>query len=116
MTTRPERQSRPGANRTASNVNNGDPFSLGQTLDRWARRLLTDCLNEATRSYWLKRAESFERAKPRVGDFHGASTREELSERWRRADEIARACRMRASIAPLEGIAPEVELVLREVS
>jgi len=109
-------KSRPGANRTASNVNNGDVFSIGQSLENFARRLLTDCLNEATRTYWLKRAQDFENAKPRPGEYQGTSTREELRARWLWLDEIARACRARAEISPLDEIAPEVESVLSEAS
>lgn len=79
-------------------------------------RLLTDCVNEQTRRYWMKRAEDFENAKPRLGEFHGNATREQLRARWIWLDEVARACRARATVAPLEDIAPEAEAVMREAS
>ncbi|MCM0618744.1 hypothetical protein [Nocardioides bruguierae] len=62
-------------------------------------RVLLDALAEGTASYWLRRAAAFEDAKPRPDDFNGAATDEMLSARWRRMDQIARACRRAADIA-----------------
>lgn len=79
-------------------------------------RLLQDALNEATSSYWAKRAADFENARPRLGDDHGQATPEQLRERWHRLTAIANACRARAELAPLPGIGPEVEQVWGEIA
>jgi hypothetical protein len=116
MTTLPERRNRPAGNRTASDVTAGDSFILGQTVEQFVYRLVTDCLNEATRSYWLRRARDFEDARPTWDDdYHGAAARDELREQWYRLTAIAQACRARAEVAPIEDIDPDVATVLREV-
>jgi hypothetical protein len=79
-------------------------------------RFLQDALNEATRTYWLRRADTFEAAKPRVGDHFGKLTREEVRAQWHRLDQIARACRARAEVSLVDELAPEVQTVLREVA
>lgn len=93
--------------------------TIGQHLDteHWAKRLLTECLHEATRAYWLRRAKQFEDARPRHGDFVGQATPEQRRQRWHELTEIANACRARAQVSPLDdAIAPEVEAVWREAS
>jgi hypothetical protein len=102
--------------RAASNVNNGDTLSLRETTDHFLHRLLTDCLNEATRRWWLKRAAQFEAARPKTADFHGRADREQLREQWLRLTRIAQACRARADVSPLEDIDPDVINVLSEAS
>lgn len=118
MQTPPENdRSRPAGNGAASKLSDGDIVSLSETIDHFVKRLLTDCLNEATSRYWLKRAEDFERAKPRPDEFHGnAATPAKLNEQWRRLDDIARACRARAQVSPLDEIAAEVETIFEEAS
>lgn len=83
---------------------------LADELEQTALRLLTDALNEATRAYWLRRAETFEAARPRPGEFHGRATRADLSARWQRLTAIAQACRARAELAPLEA-APDPDVL-----
>lgn len=61
--------------------------------------VVVDVFRMASRDYWMRRAEEFEAAKPRVGDFHGQATREELSAAWQRCHRIAEACRQRALMA-----------------
>lgn len=68
-------------------------------LEHFAYRILQDALNEATASYWERRAETFEWVKPAIGEFHGRNGRDQLSEQWRRADRTAQMCRHRASLA-----------------
>ena len=101
----PEQRKSPAGNAAISKES--DTLSLAETLDHFVWRLLTDCLAESTRTYWLKRAEDFENAKPRLGESHGNRTPDQLRESWRRCDDIARACRARAEVVPLEEIAPE---------
>lgn len=88
-------------------------------VEHFTMRLLHDCLAEATRAYWLKRAAQLEAARPTPGDYLGSASREELSERWRRLTEMADACRARAAVSAEErgdGISPDVVNVLREAS
>ena len=59
-------------------------------------RVLADALSEATASYWNHRAEQFENAAPRPGDFTGRATAAELAERGRHCRARAQACRQRA--------------------
>ena len=81
----------------------GSPFpetirmrTLVQHIDHMQRRVLQDCIIEQTRRYWIKRAEQFEAARPKHGDFTGRMTREELSAQWCRLTTIANACRSKA--------------------
>lgn len=85
-------------------------------VDHFTRRLLADCLGEATRGYWLRRAAAFEDARPRPSDYNGRATLEELRRRWRELTAIANACRARAEVAPLDDVAAEVDVVWREAS
>lgn len=85
--------------------------------EQFTKRLLTDCLNEATSSYWLRRANQFEEARGRPGDFLGQSTLEDRRRRWRELTAIANACRARAQVSPIDdSIDPEVEAVWQEVA
>lgn len=61
--------------------------------------VIADVFRMATYDYWMRRAEEFEGAKPKVGDFHGAASREELSAAWQRCHSVAQACRDRAALA-----------------
>lgn len=94
--------------------------TIGHHLDaeHFTRRLLTDCLDEATRTHWLKRATQLEAARPRPDDFNGRATIDELRARWRELTEIANACRARAKVAPLDldTIDPDLETVWQEAS
>lgn len=93
-----------------------DPQALRSNVDHFVLRLLTECLDEASKKQWLKRATDFENARPRLDDFHGQATKGELGRRWRELTEIANACRSRASVAPLDEIAPDVARVWDEAS
>jgi hypothetical protein len=110
---------RPAANRTASNVTDGDFHSLRPQqgavgeLDPFTWGVLTDAYNTGHRLWWLKRARDFENAKPLPGEYHGNATPVELSARWRWCDEIARACRAKAEMV---GADEEIAAILREVS
>lgn len=90
--------------------------NLDEHTAHFRARVLQDALTEATRSYWLRRAETFEAAKPRPGDYFGKLTRDEVRAQWYRLDEIARACRARAEVSILDDVADEVRDVLREVA
>lgn len=88
-------------------------------LEQFAARVLRDALNEATPAYWTRRAAQLEAARPVQGEFHGQATREQLSERWQRLTQDARACRSRAAFAalyPPTTIDPIVWQALREAA
>ena len=65
--------------------------------------VVVDIFNTASAKFWRRRAEEFERAKPRKGDFHGLVSREELSAAWQRCHSIAEACRQKAHAAEMGG-------------
>jgi hypothetical protein len=84
-----------------------------------AARVLQDALTEATAEYWLQRAERFEAAAPRLDEYHGTATRDELNEAWTRCHATALACRNRAQLLRderSEEISDEVASVLEEVA
>lgn len=116
MWTLPKQRNRPAANEAASDVNNGDESTLPQRIDNTVHDVLLDALLAGERLWWLKRAEDFERAKPRPGEYHGAATEAELSAQWQRLDRIARACRARAEVSPVDHIREDIAAVLAEVA
>lgn len=67
-----------------------------EQIDHFQRRIIQDALTDATAVYWRRRAETFEWARPRPGEFHGQATREELDEADARCAAMARACRAKA--------------------
>lgn len=86
--------------------------------EHFTKRVLTDCLVEATAAYWLRRSARMIDARPRPGDFTGNATRAELSAQWQRLTGIAQACRARAQVSPIDPqtIDPDVENVWREAA
>jgi hypothetical protein len=88
-------------------------------LDHFRARILQDALTEATAQYWIHRAYQFQQAAPRLGEYHGNATRDELNEAWTRCYATAGACRAHAELisqARPEPISPEVASVLEEVA
>lgn len=90
--------------------------TIPERVDRFLHDALTEVFLTAERAWWLRRAEDFERAKPRVGDNFGRLTRDQVREQWHRLDELARACRARAHVSPVDDIREDVRNVLREAS
>jgi hypothetical protein len=88
-------------------------------LDHFRARVLQDCLTEATAAFWLRRAQQFENAAPRKGDYHGHASREELLDAWERCQATALACRRRAQLI-MEGrpeeITADVRAAIQEVA
>lgn len=72
-------------------------------VDHFRRRVLADALQEATAAYWERRAEVFEAARPRRGDYFGNATRDDLRAQDERLAAMARACRSRAAVSLLGG-------------
>ena len=83
-----------------------------------AARVLQDALIEATADYWEQRARDFEAAAPKLGEYHGNATRDELNEAWTRCHATAATCRAHAQLireSQSEDISTEVHEVLAEV-
>jgi hypothetical protein len=76
-------------------------------IDHFQARVLQDCLTEATAMYWLGRAQQFEDAAPRKGDYHGNASRDDLLDRWERCKATAAACRVHARLL-LDGIPEDI--------
>lgn len=85
-------------------------------FEQFERRLLQDALTSATQSYWIRRAQAFEDAKPRSDDYPGRATQDDLRDQWRRLDGMAKACRARAECVPFDDVTSEVEGVLGEAA
>ena len=72
--------------------------AVESSLSRYAVRMLEDAITEAMPWHWTHRAEQLDNARPRLGDFHGQATREDLAERYARLTEQAAACREHAEL------------------
>jgi hypothetical protein len=88
-------------------------------IDHFRARILQDALSEATAQYWVHRAHQFQQAAPRLGEFHGNATRDELNEAWTRCMNTMQACLSHADLISgeyPEPISDEVASVLEEVA
>lgn len=96
-------------------------------LAHFRARVIQDAINEATASYWLRRAQQFEDARPdpartppgrsRPGEYNGGPVDfetgtpsrqpdlDELRARWVALTVIAQACRNRATVSRIGGTA-----------
>ena len=79
--------------------------ALADHLEHFRGRVLQDALTEATAAYWERRAQVFEAAAPRPGDYHGRASRAELQAAHDRCHATAKACRARAQV--IRGEHPE---------
>jgi hypothetical protein len=77
---------------------------LVEHVAHFQRRVLEDAINEASAVYWSKRADTFELARPRPGDFTGHATPEAIAARDRGLSEVATACRNCAQVAPISHV------------
>lgn len=84
---------------------------LASHVDHFQRRVLREAIYDATAAYWRTRAEAFEAARPRPGDYRGRATDLDLREADRRCREAAEACRTRALAAPLDDLDDLMEVV-----
>jgi hypothetical protein len=88
-------------------------------IDHFRARLLQDCLTQATAQYWIHRAHQFQQAAPRLDEYHGNATRDELNEAWTRCHATTQACLRHAELISgecPEPISDEVASVLEEVA
>lgn len=74
-------------------------MNLDDHLTQFSLRILRDAMNEATAAYWLRRAEAFEAARPRPGDYPGNATMRDLRDADQRCRAAADACRRQATLA-----------------
>lgn len=65
-------------------------------IDQFRKRVLQDAFTDARAVNWLKRAQTFENARPRPGDFPGRATPAQIAEQDRRLAAAALACRNHA--------------------
>jgi len=117
-----ERENGPGITRAASEVTppRGTAPSVAQLVDHLEQvqlRVLQEAMSTARASYWRKRADDFEWARPSLTDFPGDATLDQRRMRWRELTEVATACRNRAAVSLLQAddLAAEVDLVLEEL-
>lgn len=75
------------------------PADLTDYIEHFRRRVLQDALAEATANYWRRRAETFDAALPRAGDFTGRATSDDIERRRYRVAASALACRQRAALS-----------------
>jgi hypothetical protein len=88
-------------------------------IDHFRARILQDALTEATAAYWQRRAQAFEDAAPRLGEYHGQASQEQLRDAWISCMATAEACRRFADLISgeyPEPITEEVWDVLGEVA
>ena len=88
-------------------------------LDHFRGRILQDALTEATAQYWVHRAHQFQQAAPRLEEYRGQATAEQLRERWRECKATSQACLRHADLLRgdyPEPISDEVTSVLEEVA
>jgi len=102
--------------RVPIHVIDGDPAMLPRRIDSFLHDALTEVFIAAERQWWIKRSEDFLDARPKVGEFHGRSTRVELNAQWRRLTAMADACRARAEVSPVRHIREDVLNALSEVA
>ena len=118
---------RPGEERPQS-VTDGDKPRVTDThadreaqtityLEHFGRRVLLDALNEASATYWRRRAEALRAARHREGDYLPDGRLEAARTRLRELTEAARACDNAASFLEAYGneiFAADVASVMTE--
>ena len=72
-------------------------------IEHFQKRVVQDALTEASAGYWRGRADRFEAAMPRAGDFTGQATEADLLTQRDRLEQTATACRARAEVSLLGG-------------
>jgi hypothetical protein len=80
-------------------------------IDHFRGRILQDALTEATAQYWIHRAHQFQQAAPRVDEYRGQATRDELNQRWLECMATSQACLNHAELIRQESPEPISEEV-----
>ena len=100
----PGQRKPPAANRGQSKSLAGDILTISPAADKlsyvdhFRARVLQDALTEALRSTWLRRADAFEAAMHKPGDFPGLCSVDQIEANNERLAQKAAACRNHASI------------------
>lgn len=68
-------------------------------LDHFQHRVVQDAIAEATGTYWRRRADMFEWARPRPGDYLGHATRERVDQIDAGLVRARDACLARAEVS-----------------
>lgn len=84
-------------------------------LEHFQRRVIQDAMLDGWRATWERRARAFEAARPRLGDFVGGLDIEARRAKYRELTAIAKACRAKAQVAPLD-LCADLDAVLEEAS
>jgi hypothetical protein len=74
-------------------------LTADEYVENFQLRVLQDAWEEATASYWDRRAAMFDDALPRPGDHVGQTSPGRIEARRLQVAAIALACRERAAIA-----------------
>ncbi len=87
-----------------------------QYVESCRRRIVQEILAEAEGIYWMRRAEQFEAARPKAGDYRGRASDDDLRARDVRLAEIAEACRRKAKVMMMADaeVSDEVFFVMDE--
>jgi hypothetical protein len=67
-------------------------------------RVTQDVMLTGTATYWRRRADTFDWARPRPGDYTGQATAGDLRDRDQRLAEAAAACRAHANGLDADGL------------
>ena len=97
----------------------GETVMISIDIEHVRARILQDALTEATAQYRIHRAYQFQQAAPRLDEYHGNATRDELNEAWKRCMDTMQACLSHAGLLRgdyPEPISDEVLAVLEEVA
>ena len=78
--------------------------------ERMRVRAVQEAVSNAAAYTWTRRAEAYESALSRDGDFRGQATAEQIAERDRRLAAQARACRAKSTLLQL-GLLDDFEAV-----
>jgi hypothetical protein len=84
---------------------------------RLLHNALTEAAAEATPEHWQRRADTFENARPRPGDYNGRATAQDLAERDARCAATAQACGNKAAFLLMDTpseTTPLINAVLQE--
>jgi hypothetical protein len=75
-----------------------DLEDLPEYIEHMRTRFLQDALATATAAYWRRRADDFDAATPRLDDWPGQATPEDIEAARYRNAAIALACRRHADL------------------
>lgn len=114
------RSGRTGEGAATGNPNGGDTSSLPDAdhivnrVNHFQWRVIQDALSSATATFWRKRAEQLEAARPTPGDYFGRAISGEVAIRDQRLARQAQNCRDHATIVEFQDFREILAAVLDE--